>query len=102
MEYNSAFKSQLVDPNKIMEMLNLLKISKNPYYQFYENFDNFKQRCRISDPEGFNILFHDEIEEDLCDTNRCSYSNLEDEIQSNEVIKMNENKNDNNEKNYFE
>ena len=46
-------------------MLELLKISGNPYYQFYDSYENFKQRCQKNDPEGYNLLFLDDIEEDL-------------------------------------
>ena len=64
-EFKNYHKRQLVNPWKIIKMLELLKISGNPYYQFYDSYENFKQRCQKNDPEGYNLLFLDDIEEDL-------------------------------------
>ena len=62
LEYKNPHKRQLVDPRKIMEMLKLLKESGNPYYQFYNDLHDFKERCRKEDPDGFQVLFPDDIE----------------------------------------
>ena len=57
LEYKSKHKSQLVNPSKIFQMLDLLKNSGNPYYQFYENADSFQERCRMTDPDGYDLIF---------------------------------------------
>ena len=44
------------------------------YYQFYDVFNTFKNRCQHQDPEGFEVLFpEDDVIEtlDIC-SNKCS------------------------------
>ena len=62
MEFKNKHARQLINPKKVIDMLDLLKRSGNPYYQFHESLDQFKKRCEIEDPEGYRLLFPDEIE----------------------------------------
>ena len=57
LEYKSKHQSQLVNPSKIFQMLDLLKNSGNPYYQFYENADTFQERYRMTDPDEYDLMF---------------------------------------------
>ena len=63
--YKNTYVRQLVNPSKIIEMLDLLKRSGNPYYQFHDSYESFKERCKVEDSDGYKLLFSDEIEEEL-------------------------------------
>ena len=67
LEYKNTHKHQLVNPEKILRMLELLKKSGNPYYQLHDDFDTYQERCKENDPEGYEVLFpnDDEVEEDI-------------------------------------
>ena len=45
-------------------MLALLTASGNPYYQFDIDVENFQERCKKEDPEGYRIIFTDDSEVD--------------------------------------
>ena len=64
LEYKNAHISQLVNPCKIKRMLALLTASGNPYYQFDIDVENFQERCKKEDPEGYRIMFTDDSEVD--------------------------------------
>ena len=67
LEYKNTHKRQLVNPEKILRMLDLLQKSGNPHYQLYDDFNTYQGRCREQDPEGFKVVFpeNDDIEEDM-------------------------------------
>ena len=46
-------------------MLDKLKKNKNPYYKFFDDFNTFQNRCRITDPTGYSVIFQDDVNEDL-------------------------------------
>ena len=46
-------------------MLDKLKTTKNPHYQFYDDYNSYKGRCKPTDPAGYDALFLDEINEEL-------------------------------------
>ena len=62
LEYKNAHAQQLINPQKCFKMLELLKRSRNPYYQFYDDFNVYSERCRKEDAEGYSILFEEETE----------------------------------------
>ena len=62
-EFKNAHKHQLVDPNKLFKMLDKLKKNGNKYYQFYDDYNDYQERCKISDPAGYEALINDEIDE---------------------------------------
>ena len=64
-EYNKSHISQLINPQRIYNMLEKLKNSKNPHYKFYEDFSTYKERCIQNDPKGSKLLYTDSIEENL-------------------------------------
>ena len=79
LEYKNAHISQLVNPCKIKRMLALLTASGNPYYQFNIDVENFQERCKIEDPEGYQIIFTDDSEVD-------QIRDITDKIEYNEIL----------------
>ena len=67
LEYKNHHKRQLVNPEKILRMLDMLKKACNPHYQFHDDFNTYEERCKESDPQGHEVLFpkNDELEEDI-------------------------------------
>ena len=45
----------------IFKVLNQLKKSGHPYYQFFEDFSSYKQRCLEDDKDGHELLFNKDI-----------------------------------------
>ena len=87
LEYKNNHKNQLVNPQKIFDMVTALKESGNPYYQFNIDISNFKERCKDQDPEGYKIIYpDDDIEEELDNSINISLSMLKDEIDSESSI----------------
>ena len=58
-EYTNSHKKELIDPEKMFRVLNNLKTSGHPYYQFCDDFniDKYKEKCRDEDERGYNLLF---------------------------------------------
>ena len=63
-EYKNTHSHQLINPEKLFIMLEKLKRNKNPYYQFYEDYNEYQARCRTSDPKGYNVVFQDDDKTD--------------------------------------
>ena len=82
LEYKNIHKRQLVNPEKMLRMLELLQKSGNPHYQLYDDFNTYEERCRELDPEGFKVIFpeNDELEEDIEAMPKCSHDETVDEI----------------------
>ena len=82
MEYKNTHKRQLVNPEKIWRMLNNMKKAGNPYYQFYEDVNAYEERCKMTDPEGHEVIFpnDDELEEDIDKMPKESTLNIQDEV----------------------
>ena len=60
-------------------MLELLKTAGNPYYQFGIDSKHFQERCKERDPEGYEILYPEDTEEETC-------HNIKDKIECNESL----------------
>ena len=43
-------------------MLELLKKSGNIYYQFYDDYNIYTDRCQKSDPKGYTVIFDEETD----------------------------------------
>ena len=43
-------------------MLELLKQKKNIYYQFYDDYNIYTERCKAEDFRGYTIVFDEEAE----------------------------------------
>ena len=82
LEYKNTHKRQLVNPEKIQRMLELLKKAGNPHYQFYDDFHTYEERCKESDPDGYEVLFPetDDIEEDIDMIPNKNHEAMNDEI----------------------
>ena len=57
VEYKNSHIKQLIDPTKCYKMLELLKKKRNPYYQFYDDFNTYSERCKKSDFKGYTYTF---------------------------------------------
>ena len=64
-EYKNSHKNQLIDPNKLFKMLEKLKKNGNKYYQFYDDYNQYQARCKESDPDGYNVVFKVDVEDDV-------------------------------------
>ena len=54
LKYKNYHQHEYISPEKIFKMLDHLKISGHPYYQFYDNLDNYIQRCFKEQTNGDN------------------------------------------------
>ena len=70
-EYKSAEKSERIRPEIIFQALRYLKKAGHPFYQFYDDEETYKARCRIKNQRGLELLededldLDDNLEEDL-------------------------------------
>ena len=62
VEYQNSHMRQLINPKKCFKMLELLKLSGNIHYQFYDDYNIYTERCRREDFRGYNIIFDEETE----------------------------------------
>ena len=58
MEYKHSHRQELIDVNKIFEVLKFLKASGHPYYQDFDNFETFKSRCMEKEGHSNEMLFN--------------------------------------------
>ena len=66
LEYkNSHIKGQLIKPEKLYKMLDHLKASGNPYYQFYDDVNTFRQRLTEQENNWLKNEVDDEIDLDV-------------------------------------
>ena len=64
-EYDNCHKKEYVDPKKIYKVLEHLKKSGHKYYQFYEDFNSYEQRCKEQDKIGHTLIFEESQNEDV-------------------------------------
>ena len=64
-EYKNTHKQQLINPEKLYRMLDTLKKAGNPYYQFYDDYQAYQEKCKTEDPIGHDIIF--KLENDASD-----------------------------------
>ena len=70
LEYKNPHLQEFINVGKIHCALDSLKQAGHSEYQFYEasNFDNYKERCRNEDIDGYEMLFEEgSSEEDEVD-----------------------------------
>ena len=75
-------------------MLDKLRKSKNPYYQFHDDFNTYKERCRTSDPEAYEAMFNDVESEQVEQVDGKLLHELTDEIELEAEEKENKEKTD--------
>ena len=52
LEYsNPHHKAQMIDPTQIYKAMEYLKKAGNPYYQFYDDFNTYEERCVSRDDD---------------------------------------------------
>ena len=54
IKYKNYHKQEYIDPKKIFMVLEHLRQSGHPYYQFYDDYNVFKKRCREETLQIFN------------------------------------------------
>ena len=84
-EYKNTHKQQLINPEKIYKMLDKLRRAGNPYYQFYDDYHTYQEKCQLDDPVGHDIIFKtaEDVNDDLLeDLFPAEYSSLNDNISS--------------------
>ena len=71
LEYKNPHLQEYVNIGKIHCALESLKQAGHSEYQFYEasNFENYKERCRNEDVDGYEMLFEESSEEEEVDNN---------------------------------
>ena len=71
LEYKNPHLQEYVNIGKIHCALESLKQAGHSEYQFYEasNFENYKERCRSEDVDGYEMLFEESSEEEEVDNN---------------------------------
>ena len=57
MEYKNFHKKEYVDIRKIFKALNFLKRKKHPSYLFFDELEEYEERCLQTDPIGHNLVF---------------------------------------------
>ena len=62
VEYQTSHIKQLINPEKCFKMLQLLKRERNPHYQFYDDYNIYRERCKNDDFKGYTFIFDDEVE----------------------------------------
>ena len=60
--YKNYHRQEFVNPMKLHAALKFLKDLGNPHYQFSSNPMEYRKRCEISDPDGFDFLFGNEYD----------------------------------------
>ena len=60
LEYKNHHRHEYVNPSKLFSAISYLKAAGNPFYQNIDSFEEFKSRCAIDDPEGFDTFFDNE------------------------------------------
>ena len=66
-------------------MLDKLKRYNNPYQQFYDDYNIYKARCKTSDPDGYQVIFTDELKEDIEVIDGSQIKEVLDEIEIEEI-----------------
>ena len=67
-EYKNTHQHQLINPDKLFKMLRKLKTNGNPYYQFYDDYNVYHERCKSEDPVGYDVVLKkEEVKEDKDD-----------------------------------
>jgi hypothetical protein len=67
--YNRNHKKEYIDPEKIFRVLKHLKQCGNPYYQFYDDFKSYKERCKEQDSQGHQLIFGDDNKDNVEEIN---------------------------------
>ena len=57
MEYENFHKKEFVNPTKIFTALQFLREKKHPSYLFFEELNDYENRCKVSDPLGYDLVF---------------------------------------------
>ena len=82
MEYKTShITEQLVNPRRIYKVLNSLVSRGNPYYQEFQEYEEFRERCLHQDKDGLSLVFPKD--EDIQDILNLSDKSIDDNVQPN-------------------
>ena len=82
MEYKTSHISeQLVNPQRIYKVLELLVKRGNPYYKEFQDYEDFRKRCIREDKDKLSLIFPND--EDVQDILNLSDMSIEDNVQPN-------------------
>ena len=78
-------------------MLEMLKKRGNPYYQFYDDYNTFTNRCKKSDKRGYSFVFDEDVDSmiDISEINKypfkqediCIEEKIERDYKENDPVK---------------
>ena len=90
--YNNCHRKEFIDPEKIFRVLQHLKNCGNPYYQFYDDFNSYKERCEEQDTQGHQLIFGNDNNEnseevDIEDIEEAIGSNNDEAVENNNIRK---------------
>ena len=57
LEYKTTHLIQLIDTDRIFKYLEYLCKMGHPSYKFYDDWNVYKQRCKVEDPSGCYLIF---------------------------------------------
>ena len=66
--YEGCHKKEYVDSSKIFKVLNYLKESGHPYYQFFDDIKSYEERCKTHDVKGHQLIFEENTFQNKSDT----------------------------------
>ena len=84
IEMKNTHLKKLINPNKVFRVLQKLKEKGSPHHQNLSTPEAFLERCRVTDKQGFDLIFDDLIEE--LEPFAAENSEIEDEIGGQEII----------------
>ena len=92
MEFKNVHQQSYIDPKKIYDALEFLKKNGHPHYQFFDDFEIYKKRCKAEDSNGCHLVFIDAndvtdiVDIDVFNSQICSKTEMENasSLQSNE------------------
>ena len=101
--YDGCHKKEYVDSAKIFNVLNHIKKSGHPYYQFIDDINTYEERCKTHDIKGYELIFEDSSSQSPCNMDLNQLENKsEGESDSDEEEEINNMSKDNIRKHQFD
>ena len=86
LNYKNNHMAQYISVPKVLKALKTLKALGNPYYQFIPISDNFDDKCKENDLEGFQFIYPEDeiIQEEI--ENRINEDGESEKTEDTEII----------------
>jgi hypothetical protein len=81
MEYDGNHRKEYIDPDKIFRHLTYFQICGNPYYEIFDDFNSYQERCRKEDNQGHQFVFGNSSREEEEDNNKELNSEEEEQVE---------------------